>query len=531
MQLDQLQLDLRPRTNAQALDLGFALLRANATSVYTVWLMLWLPLVGICTLLAFSVPALGFWVGGWWLMLAWLVRPWLERAPLYMLARQVFGEQVTWQETLRAWPKQLGGGFVRLFFLRPFAAGRGLYQAIWQLEGARKKGARYRIRVIGKHTAGSANWFGVACAHFEGIIQIGFFALIGLFYSDADAMNPFSLFVDAGTEPSTAIIACSIIAFAVSGAIIGPIYVACCFTLYLNRRATLEAWDLEIALRQMKPVVEKQSGITSRIASLFILVLISSQFIFSNSAFAQKASPTQLNKPICEKEKLVFDNTPQRADTTDPALKQTRQDIDRIYQDSDFQFYECKENWGPKFEKKNKKEKIDADTEAMIRRIALTLKYLFIAITLAFVIWLISRYRGQFFNFDRSTKMRAATEVGGLDIRPETLPEDVASSALALWQRGEQRAAIGLLYRASLARMVEHHQLNINQGATENDCLENARGALSQGQFSSMVFVTLEICTNIWLRAAYANQYPEDIEALCQQWRSTFDRVQEEGLK
>lgn len=531
MQLDQLQLDLRPRTNAQALDLGFALLRANAVSVYTVWLMLWLPLVGICTVLAFSLPALGFWVGGWWLMLAWFARPWLERAPLYMLARQVFGEQVTWQDTLRAWPSQIGGGFVRLFFLRPFAAGRGLYQAIWQLEGARKKGARYRIRVIGKHTAGSANWFGLACAHFELIIQVGIFALIGLFMSDADAMNPFSLFVDAGTKPPAVLIVCSIIAFAVSGAIIGPIYVACCFTLYLNRRATLEAWDLEIALRQMKPVVEKQSTSASKIISFFIIVLISSQFAFSNSAFARQASPTQFNKPLCEKEKLVFDHTAQRPETSDPALQQTRQDIDKIYQGSEFQFYECKENWGPKLEKVNRQEKIGAETEAMIRRIALTLKYVFITITVAFVIWLITRYRGQFFNFEKSAKMRAATEVAGLDIRPETLPEDVANSALALWQRGEHRAAIGLLYRASLARMVEQHQLTINQGATENDCLENARDALSKAQFSSVVFATLEICTNIWLRAAYANQYPEDIEALCKQWQSTFDRVQEEGLK
>lgn len=531
MQLDQLQLDLRPRTNAQALDLGFALLRANAVSIYTVWLMLWLPVVGICSILAFTMPAIGFWADGTWLLLAWLARPWLERAPLYMLARQVFGEQVTWQETLRAWPGQLGGGFVRLFLLRPFAAGRGLYQAIWQLEGARKKSARYRIRVIGKHTAGSANWFGVACAHFEAIIQLGLFALIGLFLSDADAMNPFSLFIAAGTDHNTALLICSIITFAVGGAIIGPIYVACCFTLYLNRRATLEAWDLEIALRQMKPVVEKKSAVPGLIAALFVIVMTGAQLVIAGPAYAQANSPIEFNKPVCEKEKLVFENDAKRPETADATLKQTRRETDKIYQDSDFQFYECKENWGPKFENKNKKEKNDPATEAMIRRIAVILKYVFIAIAFAFVIWLISRYRGQFFSLNKSLKMSAATEVAGLDIRPETLPDDVVASALALWQRGERRAAIGLLYRASLARMVEHYQLNINQGATENDCLENARTALREAQFSSLVFGTLDTCTNIWLRAAYANQYPDNIDALCKQWHSTFDQGQKGGLQ
>ena len=531
MQLDQLQLDLRPRSNAQALDLGFALLRANAAAVYTVWLMLWLPTIAICSVLAFNMPALGFWVNGTWLLLAWFVRPWLERAPLYMLSRLVFGEKVTWQETLRAWPSQLGGGFIRLFLLRPFAAGRGLYQAIWQLEGARKKSARYRIRVIGKHTAGSASWFGVACAHFEGIIQFGLFALIGFFLSDAEAMNPLSLFIEAGTEHNTVLLACSIIGLAISGGIIGPIYVACCFTLYLNRRATLEAWDLEIALRQFKPVVEKKSKPTNAISIMLLIGFLSAQLFNSKPVYADDIPALNFDKPICEREKLVFSNETQRTETNDPAIKQTRQELDLIYQDSDFQFYECKESWAPKVDKKKKNEKLDPATLERIKQIALALKYVFIALGIGFVIWLISRYRGQFFSFAQPKTVQFAAEVGGLDIRPETLPDDVAACALELWQKGERRAAIGLLYRASLARMVEQYQLTINQGATENDCLENARIALREARFSSKIFSTLDVCTNIWLRAAYAHQYPDSIAILCQQWRASFDQAHQGGLQ
>src|SRR5690606_22912206 len=32
----------------------------------------------------------------------------------------------------------------------------------------------------------------------------------------------------------------------------GPIYVACGFTLYLNRRTALEAWDIELVLRRLR---------------------------------------------------------------------------------------------------------------------------------------------------------------------------------------------------------------------------------------------------------------------------------------
>ena len=38
----------------------------------------------------------------------------------------------------------------------------------------------------------------------------------------------------------------------------------------------------------------------------------------------------------------------------------------------------------------------------------------------------------------------APSHVRDLDIRPESLPDDVGAAALALWQRGEQRAALAL---------------------------------------------------------------------------------------
>ena len=42
------------------------------------------------------------------------------------------------------------------------------------------------------------------------------------------------------------------------------------------------------------------------------------------------------------------------------------------------------------------------------------------------------------------------SHVRDLDIRPESLPDDIAGAARALWQRGEHRAALSLLYRGEL---------------------------------------------------------------------------------
>ena len=45
----------------------------------------------------------------------------------------------------------------------------------------------------------------------------------------------------------------------------------------------------------------------------------------------------------------------------------------------------------------------------------------------------------------------APTHVRDLDIRPESLPDDIGSAARLLWDRGDQRAALALLYRDAKA--------------------------------------------------------------------------------
>jgi Domain of unknown function (DUF4129) len=65
----------------------------------------------------------------------------------------------------------------------------------------------------------------------------------------------------------------------------------------------------------------------------------------------------------------------------------------------------------------------------------------------------------------------APSHVRDLDIRPETLPADIGAAARMLWDRGERRAALALLYRGMLSRFAHVHQLPIRDSSTEGDCL------------------------------------------------------------
>lgn len=104
------------------------------------------------------------------------------------------------------------------------------------------------------------------------------------------------------------------------------------------------------------------------------------------------------------------------------------------------------------------------------------------------------------------------THVGSLDIRPESLPADIGAAARALWQRGEGRAALSLLYRGALSRLVHGHGVPIRAASTESECL-----ALAATRLAPAAHAFLAQLIAGWQAVAYARRElsPEDFERLC----------------
>jgi len=104
------------------------------------------------------------------------------------------------------------------------------------------------------------------------------------------------------------------------------------------------------------------------------------------------------------------------------------------------------------------------------------------------------------------------THVRGLDIRPDELPEDVARAARHVWERGDRRGAMILLYRALLSRLVHRYHAAIRDSSTEGDCLRQAARSLAAAPLD---YVSRFIAS--WERAMYAAIWPEpaDFEQLC----------------
>ncbi len=107
----------------------------------------------------------------------------------------------------------------------------------------------------------------------------------------------------------------------------------------------------------------------------------------------------------------------------------------------------------------------------------------------------------------------APTHVRALDIRPASLPEDIGAAAAALWQRGETTAALSLLYRGALSRLVHVHRVPIRAASTEGECLALARPRLAPAPAAYVAQLV-----ELWQRTIYAGQRPAgpEVLALCE---------------
>jgi len=146
------------------------------------------------------------------------------------------------------------------------------------------------------------------------------------------------------------------------------------------------------------------------------------------------------------------------------------------------------------------------------------LKVLLILIFVGLLVYLLRRYRGPLSRLGAKPVSEKTPEVlFGLDVTPESLPEDVPAQVLRIWGEGGYREALGLLYRASLSRLIDRHQFEFRASHTEAECaaMVKARGIESLSDYFWQL-------TNVWRRLAYGHQLPsgEIVRALCQGWSS-----------
>ncbi len=503
MDLARIAVKLRPRTPWEGIDLGFMMAREWFLPLWLLWMISALPLMLLIGLLPMELF--------WKLLALWWFKPLYEPPLLYWLGRRMFGERPSWRELRQAWSRATLPQLFANLSWRRFNPARSFVMPVSVLERLRAKARSDRIRVLSRKS-NAASWLTIIGIHFESIFQLGFFLLLAMLVPEelaGDLLQDFLLVSDGVKEWGllcSALLAMSMMA---------PFYVAGGFALYLTRRSELEGWDIELGLRAMVRRQSRSKGLAAGLAALLF-----------GGALILGAPAT----PLQAAEEVEWQPTGwQQIDR-----RQVREAIDAVLADETFGRVQEATRW--RYIGEDAQDQVDDNPlqewlsgfSQGLAAISELLLWLTVGGVLAYLLyWFINNRSWNPGAFAASKNGRELpTEIAGLDLRPESLPDDPASEAERLIEGGDFRGALSLLYRAALSVLIHQHALEIPLGATEGEC---------QGLVARQLEATLSGCfsalTRVWQRLAYAHQPPERERALtlCREWRSCFGEADVQG--
>ncbi|MCU7827811.1 MAG: hypothetical protein KZQ85_01960 [Candidatus Thiodiazotropha sp. (ex Myrtea sp. 'scaly one' KF741663)] len=487
MDLTRIAVKLRPRSAWEGIDLGFMLARQWFVPLWLLWLVSAVPLMVILTLLPLTPIVTG--------VLLWWFKPLYEPPLLYWLGHRLFDERPSWQEMRKHWRHIVLPHLFANLTWRRFSPSRSFVMPVAVLEKLKGKPRTQRIRVLGRNGQ-AGTWLTIIGIHFEVALEFSFiFLLMILIPEELLWVDWQSYLLEPDVVSEWIHQICAL--FAMS--LVAPFYVAGGFALYLTRRSELEAWDLELGLKRMAQRYRQSrsgSGLTVVLLLCLSLSMMSAEFVWAGESDRE----------------LV------------------RETIDEVLAEEDFGRYEERTSW--KFIGEIEEEDNSGLVEWLrslfegfssnIAAVSELLLWLLAGGVLAYLIyWFLqnSGYLRPLGKAGENGHRNLPTHIAGLDLRPESLPEDPATLAAQLIESGEYREAFSLLYRGALSALVHRHAMEIPDGATEGECSH-----LADEQLSDQLNEFFSRLTVVWLMLAYGHHLPEKTQALdlCQQWQACF---------
>jgi len=504
MELERISVVLRPRVTREAIDLGAAMLRANAWPVWSAWFAFTLPVFVLCN-------ALGVWLGWPWLgwVVMWWLKPLFDRLPLYVLSRAVFDQAPSWRQTLRGqgrWPWRRT--LAALSWLR-VDSNRALRLPLDLLEGSTRKQRAARWKVLRRRLVGETSMLTYFCLLFELVLFLSVWlfvllliphewrpeSLTGFFRDDAHGAS--TVWVMAGA--SVAYLAMSAIE---------PLYVACGFALYLNRRTQLEAWDIDLAFRRLRTRLEGLGKV------LGVLLLCAGAFSPAVRAEVARVQVSPMAKPVAVHVDKVFGSAANQAD----ADRRFAEAAAQVYRDPRFGGEHTARRWRLKYASNTAAQPVRAPFPwlgQILGAIFKGLLWLLLAGALGGLLWLAWRWRGRWKEAPETPDSPLSQSVQAATDTQPPLPADLAGATRALWQAQRRREALALLYRGCVEQTAHLLQQPPAADATEAHWLRQAR-AIDDPERSRRVIAIVRT----WQFAAYAGRYPDDaaVEQLLAGW-------------
>jgi hypothetical protein len=545
MRLDSISVAVRERHPWEAMDLGFAMVRSWAGGIYCAWIAFVWPIA----LLLHLVFGESLWAAT---LVFWWFKPLFDRVPLAALSRAFFGETPGARQALRGYSEVWSRGFVASLTWRRLSPWRSYVMPVDQLEKLRGTARRQRMEVLTLEGLDAAIWLTAV----SGLLELAvWLALIGLV----------ALVVPGELEPAPWLGAGAPawIGYALSAGYVvvvtavEPFYVAAGFALYVNRRVALEAWDIELGLKRLAERLRRAAAARASaagpagIARALVLALAVAvpavaevahgaemqqagiQQRLSRHTVAEALGPSRRQHARAVRDVETQPPASRRCGTSSanerrppglregpraPSVTEIRRAAVEVLADRDFAHCETRLIWMPSRRSPTQTKTWDW---ALLKHLGQLLATAFKWLALAFVgvatavagSWLWRRYWAPARR--RPATPSVAQTVLGLDIRPEMLPADIVTAAVAEWQQGRRDRALSLLYRGALAFVVNRCGIAVTPSATEDECIRAVETSCP-----TPIVREFRRLTDAWREAAYARRPPEGRRFLdlCAAW-------------
>lgn len=501
MQIDKMTARVRPRKPWEAVDLGFMMVQQWWKKLALSWLVLTLPIF-----ILINIVLVNHYI--WAAIIFWWLKPLYDRVPLHIISRALFGNVESSREINKAIPGLVFPHLIKMLTVFRFDPTRSFNLPIWQLEKLFGNDRVQRSRVLKKVSGGSAFGLTFMCIVMELII---FFSLLGLIFMFApdyytNAIGR-ALFPDDGYEVWWAGWVINFLIY-ITYMIVEPFYVAGGFALYINRRTQLEGWDIEIAFRQLAQRVRNPQNYRS-VAMLLLVFTLGFALPSVDSVYAEE-----------------------NAALTNAEAKKT---INEIMQQDEFGGKKTVTAWRSIDKKKKKDEKKDKKKEKSdgsssdfswlsfgLGSIGELILWIAAAALVVMAIIFYLRWSPIAMPSSHKINKKLPKSLFGLEITPESLPDDVGLAAMDLWNKNDPLVALSLLYRGVLTTLVHRNGINLRGSATEGDCIRIVINHDAKPDAESVAY--FRKLTTTWQHAAYAHRLPDDalMRDLSQRWTQHF---------
>lgn len=500
MEFDRITAVVRPRNPWEAADLGILMARAWWGPIIRVWLAITLPVFLLLNIVFYSNPLIAIGIF-WWFKPIW------ERPILHILSRTLFGELPSFRQTLREFPKEAWRQMFSSLLWRRFSATRSMDLPVIQLENLEHKARSKRLKILHNTMNNSAFWLTFICVNIEAVLEVGILFLVILFIPEGMSFD-WEGFVD--TEYGAYLLLQNIIIY-IAISLVTPFYVACGFSLYINRRILLEAWDVEIGFRRLRHRLQNIKTSIKATVLLFAVFLVG----------ISPVETVMAGEPV----KKI------NQETSSHSIKEILKDED---------FHQIETNRVLKWFDDLKKEEDEEDTGniypewlfALVLWLARSLEFILWATVIVLILVFAHKYRHWLAKYLPESSNKSLEEskqpqmLFGMAVGKESLPENVIKEVEKLWNKKDYRAALGLLYRAALTNLMETHGVNFHKSHTEGECIRLASAKVTPEL--SQYFADI---TRLWCSMAYAHILPTDanINSVCNRWEENFQSVSNES--